>query len=56
MRAEKPPPGFTRRASGSLRVQIRIKGHEAVVKNFPLLLSEPEERRRQMGEATAWAS
>ncbi len=53
---EKLPTGFTRRASGSLRVQIRLKGHQPVVKNFGLLAGGGAERKRQMAEAEAWAT
>ncbi len=55
MPAEKLPVGFTRRDSGSLRVQIRLKGHEPVVKNFPLLSRDPDAKRRQLADAKAWA-
>ena len=50
------PRGFSRKASGSLRVQIRLKGHNPAVKYFPLLRDSTEERRRQMAEAQAWAT
>ncbi|MGP0058184.1 MAG: tyrosine-type recombinase/integrase [Beijerinckiaceae bacterium] len=56
MPSEKLPTGFTRRPSGSLRVQIRLKGHEPVIKNFPLVSTEASERRRQLAEAAAWAT
>jgi hypothetical protein len=55
MPAEKLPVGFTRRDSGSLRVQIRLKGHEPVVKNFPLLSRDPNDKRRQLADAKSWA-
>jgi len=52
---EKLPTGFTRRESGSLRVQIRLKGHQPVVKNFELVANGAAERKRQLAEAEAWA-
>jgi hypothetical protein len=55
MPAEKLPVGFTRRDSGSLHVQIRMKGHEPVVKNFPLLSRDPDAKRRQLADAKSWA-
>src|ERR1700722_16468852 len=55
MPAEKLPVGFTRRDSGSLRVQIRLKGLEPVVKNFPLLSRDPNDKRRQLADAKSWA-
>ena len=48
---EKLPTGFTRRESGSLRVQIRLKGHQPVVKNFELVANGAAERKRQLAEA-----
>jgi len=53
---EKLPTGFTRRESGSLRVQIRLKGHQPVVKNFVLVADGAAERKRQLAEAEAWAT
>jgi len=53
---EKLPTGFTRRKSGSLRVQIRRKGHEPVVKSFALVANGAAERKRQLAEAEAWAT
>ena len=53
---ENLPTGFARRESGSLRVQIRLKGHEAVVKNFALVSDGAAERKRQLAEAQAWAT
>lgn len=55
MRAEKLPKGFTRRPSGSLRVQIRIAGHSEL-RTFQLSLDTADERRRQLAEAEAWAA
>ena len=55
MRAEKLPKGFTRRKSGSLRVQIRVGGH-VEVKHFPITSNTVDDRRRQLIEAEAWAS
>ena len=52
---EKLPPGFARRASGALRVQIRRAGFSEV-RNFSLMADTAAERRRQMAEAEAWAS
>ena len=54
-RQEQLPKGFTRRPSGSLRVQIRLRGHEAVARNFPIFKDTPDERHRQMAEAKSWA-
>jgi integrase len=54
-RQEQLPKGFTRRPSGSLRVQIRLRGHEAVARNFPIFQDTPDERHRQMAEAKSWA-
>ncbi len=56
MQNEKLPTGFTRRASGSLRVQIRLSGHQPVVKNFALVTEGLAERKRQLAEAQAWAT
>lgn len=52
---EKLPKGFTRRASGSLRVQIRVDGFSEM-RNFPLMADTPSDRRRQLAEAEAWAT
>jgi len=53
-RREQLPVGFTRRDSGSLRVQIRLKGFETIVRNFPIYDNTPEERQRQLAEAKSW--
>ncbi len=53
--AERLPKGFTRRASGSLRVQIRMDGH-LERRHFPLLADTAADRRRQLADAEAWAS
>src|ERR1035437_8650186 len=54
-RQEQLPKGFTRRPSGSLRVQIRLRGPEAVTRNFPIFQDTPDERHRQMAAAPSWA-
>ena len=54
-RAEKLPKGFWRSPSGSLRVQLRVKGHKMESKSFPLFADTPFERRRQREDAEAWA-
>ena len=56
MAKENLPTGFARRASGPLRVQIRLNGNPPVVKNFPLIGDGSAERRRQMADAEAWAT
>ena len=52
---ENLPKGFWRSPAGSLRVQIRVKGHKVEVKTFPLFADAPYERRQQRLEAEAWA-
>lgn len=49
------PAGFSRRKSGSLRVQIRVAGFTEV-RNFALTADTSADRRRQMAEAEAWAT
>lgn len=50
--AEKLPKSFTRRESGSLRVQIRMDGH-LERRHFPLLANTAADRRRQLADAEA---
>ncbi len=54
MLSEKLPTGFTRRSSGSLRVQIRLKGHDPVVENFALVSTDASASaaRRGRGRGT----
>lgn len=54
-KSEKLPKGFARRSSGSLRVQIRLKGQPDAVRHFPLTTDSSEERQRQMADAKSWA-
>ena len=54
-KSEKLPNGFARPRSGSLRVQIRLKGQPDVVRHFPLAADMSDERQRQMAEAKSWA-
>lgn len=53
---EKLPTGFWRTPSKSLRVQVRVKGHDTVVKTFPLFEDTPVARQRQLSTATVWAA
>ena len=50
------PTGFWRAPSKSLRVQVRLTGHDPIVKSFPLFSDTPIERQRQMARATEWVS
>lgn len=49
------PPGFWRSPNGALRVLIRVKGWPTAVKTFRLAADTPDDRRRQMAAAQAWA-
>ena len=51
---ERLPKGFSRRASGSLRVQIRVAGFTET-RTFPLQAETTSDRKRQKAEAEAWA-
>jgi integrase len=53
---EKLPPGFWRTPAKSLRVQVRVKGHDTVVQTFPLFEDTPVARQRQLSTATVWAA
>ena len=55
-RKETLPRGFWRAPSQSLRVQVRVTGHDPVVKSFPLFQDTPYERQRQVALATEWAA
>lgn len=50
------PAGFWRAPNGSIRVLIRVKGWPTAVRTFKLIADTPEERRRQLAEAQAWAA
>ncbi len=50
------PPGFWRAPNGSIRVLIRVKGWPTAVKTFKLVSDTPEDRRRQLADAQAWAA
>lgn len=52
---EQLPKGFSRRASGSLRVQIRVAGFTET-RTFPLQADTIADRNRQKTEAEAWAA
>ncbi len=51
---ENLPAGFERLPSGSLRVRIRLTGHNPVQKTFPLRGEGPAHRKRQLDEARTW--
>ncbi len=54
-RKENLPEGMDRLPSGSLRVRVRVIGFDPINKTFPLFSDTAAERRRQLGDAKAWA-